>query len=134
MPTYAYTARDSVGKMYRGTLEAVDKKMLRARLREMGYYSTSVRVSHSLLSWGSSKKGGRIRQGELVDFSQQFAAMIKAGLSLTRCLSALEEQSENLQLREVLRAISLDIAGGATLSEALSKHPQTFSNFFVTMV
>ena len=37
-------------------------------------------------------------------------------------------------LRDILIAISDDIQGGSSISKALSKHPQAFSSFYVSMV
>lgn len=75
-----------------------------------------------------------IRNDELVAFVQQFANMINAGIPLSSALLAQEQQEENKELRKVIGKVRVDVEGGTILSEALAKHPQVFSRFFVSMV
>ncbi|MFH0731524.1 MAG: type II secretion system F family protein [Candidatus Omnitrophota bacterium] len=76
----------------------------------------------------------RLSSDDLVTFSQQFASMLGAGLSLIRCLDALEKQTENMILKKVIKDVRLNIEGGSSFSEALAKHPKVFSDFFISLV
>ncbi len=75
-----------------------------------------------------------IRNEEIVAFTQQFANMINAGISLTNSLLALEKQEENSELRKVIGKVRRDVEGGTILSEAFGEFPKVFSRFFVSMV
>lgn len=75
-----------------------------------------------------------IRSEEIVAFTQQFANLVGAGITLTNSLSALEKQEENKELRKVIGEVRVAVEGGTLLSEALAKHPSVFSRFFVSMV
>lgn len=134
MPVFEYTARDATGRPLAGALEATSDTSVSQRLREMGYFVTRLRrKSEPLrLEWLLGIRG--IGLGDIAVFSRQFATMINAGLSLVRTLSILEEQAGHRKLRAVIGDVRTEIEGGATLSHALGRHPEAFSNLYVNMV
>jgi len=76
----------------------------------------------------------RISKVDLAIFAHQFSAMIGAGLPLIKCLLVLSKDTENKKLKKVIEKVVYDIERGLSLSGALEKHPQVFSNFFVNMI
>jgi len=46
----------------------------------------------------------------------------------------LEEQTNDIQLAEVVTQLRRDVEGGLLLSEAMSRHPKVFSRLYVAMV
>jgi type IV pilus assembly protein PilC len=76
----------------------------------------------------------KIKLRDKVIFSRQFATMINAGLSLTKCLSILGAQSESKEFREIITQLGRDVEAGQSLSEAMSKHAKVFPPIFVNMV
>jgi type IV pilus assembly protein PilC len=76
----------------------------------------------------------KVKAGDLVVFTRQFATMINAGLPIVRSLYVLSEQTENPKLQEVVTAVRKDVEAGLALSEALEKHPKVFSKLYVEMV
>ena len=60
--------------------------------------------------------------------------MIDAGLPLVQGLSILAEQAENPTFRKLLKQVVFDVEGGASLNEALKKHPQVFDDLFCHLV
>ena len=71
-------------------------------------------------------------------FTAQFSQMIDTGQSLVRSLAALAEREPNAGLRRVYSQMQQDITGdgreGATLSEAMSRHPEVFSSSYVSAI
>ena len=43
MPKFSYIARDNVGKIYKGSLDVENEAAVRAKLKEMGFYTTEVK-------------------------------------------------------------------------------------------
>ncbi|MED5331046.1 MAG: type II secretion system F family protein [Planctomycetota bacterium] len=70
----------------------------------------------------------------LAQFTSQLATLISAGLPLVRCLRVLEGQMAEGALQELVEAVADDVEGGAPLSEALAKYPETFDRLYVNMV
>jgi type IV pilus assembly protein PilC len=136
MATYRYTAMDTSGKVVAGRLEAENLEMVRSRLAELHYHILSLREANA----GPGKLGGmmtrmqRVGLRDMVVFSRQFATMIDAGLSVVKCLDILQQQCKNPKLAEVVGSVKHDVAGGASLTEALAKYPQVFTPLYVNMV
>jgi type IV pilus assembly protein PilC len=135
MPVYEYTARDQTGRVLAGAIEAESDQSVTQKLREMGFFITNLQRKTEPVGVGEYFARFRgIGLKDLAVFSRQFATMVNAGLSLVRTLSILEEQTQQKQLKAVIAAVRADIEGGGTLSNALGKHPQAFSNLYVNMV
>lgn len=84
--------------------------------------------------WQRTVFGGRVAARDLVLFSRQMAAMIRAGVTILAALQALIAQAPRSALSRLLQQVSHDIEAGESLSRALAKHPATFSPFFVGVV
>ena len=59
---------------------------------------------------------------------------VDAGMPILRSLNTIAEEIKSLKLKSALRAVSRDLAGGSSFSDALRKHPKVFNDFFVNMV
>src|SRR3954447_421992 len=134
--TYAYKVRDKEGRLVEGSLEADSPELVVNKLRSMGYVPVAIdRADGSTLKKDIKLPfGGKVKQKDVAVFSRQFATMINAGLSLIRALHILEEQTENEKLRETARAVRTDVERGASLAQALGRHPKVFNRLFVAMV
>lgn len=135
MPQYKYTARTAQGKIITGALEVSDKETLIKILRAQGLLVTS--ISEELpksARYKFSFRRKKITLDDLALFSRQMATMIGAGLRITECLDVLIEQMEKPVFKRILSQVKDDITAGSTLSAALSKHPQVFSELMVSMI
>ncbi|MFT3869130.1 MAG: type II secretion system F family protein [Nibricoccus sp.] len=79
-------------------------------------------------------KNYRLPLGELALFTQQLASLITAGLPLVQSLEALQEQTQDLVFRIIIREVRMDIASGNSFSSAAKKYPRAFNTLFVSMV
>ncbi len=79
-------------------------------------------------------KNYRLPLGELAIFTQQLASLINAGLPLVQSLDALQEQTQDLVFRIIIREVRNDIASGNSFSSATKKFPKAFNTLFVSMV
>jgi type IV pilus assembly protein PilC len=132
---YTYTVRDRTGREITGSLEADSADALTGKLRQMGYFVVSVEeVKRSFTKREIRIFGARVRSKEITIFTRQFATMINAGLPLTKCLNILSQQTESQVLSDVITDCQKEVEAGRSLSEALSKHPEAFSDLYVAMV
>ncbi len=76
---------------------------------------------------------GRIPSREVVNFTQELAALLKAGLPLDRSLQALEHVTSRTAMKAVLSQVLRDLQEGKTLGDALSRH-RIFSPLYVSLV
>ena len=133
--TYAYKVRDRGGKMLEGTLEAESTTLVANKLRQMGYVPINIeKAAGAGLKTEIKLFKSKPKLKDISIFSRQFATMINSGLSLLRSLYILSEQTENEGLRDVIVEVRTDVEKGASLSQALSKHPKVFNKLYVSMV
>ena len=65
---------------------------------------------------------------------RQFSNLIEAGLTISEALKILIQQTTNPALKSIINSISDQIKDGATLSEAFSRYPKQFSQFYCAVV
>jgi type IV pilus assembly protein PilC len=131
---YAYQVLDQRGGLSSGKLEAENEFLAAARLKRLGFTPLELReakVSGLQQALTLQKKVGL---GELALFSRQIASMLNAGIPLTRCLTALGEQSANITLRKTLLAVSANVEGGGSFSESLRGHPEVFNEMYCDLI
>ena len=123
---YAYKVRDQQGKLTEGKVEAVSEAAVAEKLLAMGYVPLEVKPANvgmqREINIGPKK---RVKTKDLAVFSRQFATMIDAGLTMIRALSIMADQSENPELRRILRGVKGDVEAGLSLSAAFAKFPAT---------
>jgi len=132
--TYQYKVRDKSGNLITGTLVADSEMLVLQRLREQGYQPLEVGKEKKGLNLEINIKPKKVKLKELSVFSRQFATMINSGLPILRALSILADQSENKLLADTLNTCRLDVEQGASLSQAMTKHPKVFNNIYLSMV
>ncbi len=132
--TFAYKVRDRSGNMISGTLVADNEMLVLQRLREQGYTPLEVGKEKKGLKLEINITKKKVKLKEIAVFSRQFATMINSGLPILRALAILAEQSSNKTLAEALTASRLDVEQGASLSQALAKHPKIFNDLYISMV
>ena len=134
--TYTYKVRDKQGKILQGSLDADSTTLVANKLRQMGYVPLAIdrKASGGLQTELKLPGVGKPKIKDIAVFSRQFAVMIDSGLSLLRSLYILEDQTENKALAKVVGEVRQDVEKGSSLSQALGRHPKTFSRLYVSMV
>jgi type II secretory pathway component PulF len=80
------------------------------------------------------KKGVSVPSKNLAIFTRQFSVMIDAGLPLVQCLEILGSQEEDKRFAEVILATRADVESGASLADAMKKHPKVFDPLYTNMI
>jgi general secretion pathway protein F len=66
--------------------------------------------------------------------TRQLSTLVKAKIQIVEALAALQDQAENDALKVILSEVKQDVNQGASLANALAKHPKVFTNVYVNMV
>ena len=136
--TFAYTARDSAGKVVKGRVEGTTEGVAVSKLRTMGV--SPITVAETAGGTGLQKEislpgfGQKVGLKDLAVMSRQMATMLAAGLSLLRALTILGEQTENKKLAATLSDVRGQIESGWSFSDSLAKHPAVFPRLMVFLV
>jgi type II secretory pathway component PulF len=136
MANFAYQAINASGANISGTVRAESATMAENILSAQGHILTAISVAAPTMSlWERmEEKLGSVKPTELIVFTKQFRSMLHAGIPIMRILQVLEAQTENKILKKVVVRMGEDIQQGATLFDALEKHPAVFSQLYRSMV
>ena len=142
MPTFAYTGRTRAGQTVSGERVADSVDAATAALRREQINVTRITPSKAkddaAAKKGKAAKGGRsgkkVSAKNLAVFTRQFSVMINAGLPLVQCLDILGTQEEDKNFAFVILATRTDVESGASLADAMRKHPKTFDPLFTNMI
>ena len=138
MPKFSYKAINESANTVSGVIEADSLEMATDILTERGYIPSKVtekRETSRGFTWSNINESiTPIKSPDLILFTKQFRTMIHAGVPILSLLQVLENQTENLKLKKIIGAMTLDIKGGSSLYDAFRKHPATFSSFYCSMV
>src|SRR3990172_9364196 len=128
MPNFEYTARTATGEEQTGTIDLPSRDDVIQHLRKNRLVLVRLREAKK------RRRGGKVPTRDIVIFTRQFATMINSGLPLVQALDILAKQTENKILSGVTREVVYDVESGHTLADALSKHPNAFTELYKNMV
>ncbi len=138
MPAFRYEAVDAAGATRKGVVNADNPRSARADLRTQGLTPLAVdAIAAQLDAAGVAKSRGfgeRLSTVELALFTRQLASLLEAGLPLEQAFTALLEQAERPYVRDLVASIRSEVMGGASFSDALSRHPRDFAEIYRALV
>src|SRR3989344_250730 len=145
MALFTYSAAKQNGEVIKGEKEAENEKSLAQLLKSEGLFLLQAKkaggkgslVSKINVSINLGEAFSRIKPIGIVDkmfFTRNLGVMVSAGLSLTRALDALAEQTANAKFRDILKDVNGSIIKGKSLAESLKAHEKVFGTLFVNMV
>jgi type IV pilus assembly protein PilC len=132
MGKFRYTATTEDGRQTRGTATATSIKTAMSGLVEQGLDVKLLREKRNVLQFEITKK--KLKQDELMHFSRQLSAFVRAGIPLIEALDVIEEETEDKVLKEVLIGVRDSLITGETFSDALRPYESLFPKFYVDMV
>ncbi len=130
---FAYKAKDASGKLTEGLVEAPDEKTALGRLRGQRLSVTEIARAKGK-SAKQGKPGGKIENKDVVVFSRQLSTLVSSGVPIVQGLTILGEQAESPNFRLVLTSLRSDIEAGLSIADAMKKHPNAFSELYVSMI
>jgi type IV pilus assembly protein PilC len=132
MATFAYSGRTRAGQIVTGERMAETVDAAVASLRREQILVTQITPVKEKAK--AAKKGRGVSAKNLAVFTRQFSVMIDAGLPLVQCLEILGNQEEDKNFSAVILATRGDVESGASLADAMRKHPKVFDPLFTNMI
>src|SRR6476661_6914794 len=132
MAKFKYLATTETGTRARGVATATSLKTAMSGLVEQGFTVSQLKPKRSVLKFEITKE--KLPQGELMHFSRQLSAFVRAGIPLIEALEVIEEEADDKTLRMVLQGVRESLITGETFSEALRPYETLFPKFYVDMV
>src|SRR5262245_63110837 len=137
MPTFAYAGRTRGGETVSGERMADTMDAAVAALRRDQILVTRITPAKAAEAAKAGKPGALgkgVPTKTLAVFTRQFSVMIDAGLPLVQCLDILGNQEEDKNFSAVILQVRSDVEGGASLADAMKKHPKVFDALYANMI
>ena len=142
MPAYSFEAIDQQGQPRKGVLEADTARSARGMLRAQALIPLSVTAVGSVESgvpasgsWRRMYGGGRIfNSTTLAVWTRQIAGLVSSGLPLERALTALTDEAETVEQRNLVASLRAEVNAGSPFGRALSQHPREFSPIYTAVI
>jgi MSHA biogenesis protein MshG len=139
MPFYAYKGRDGRGQAVQGVLEGADSGAVAGQLFNVGVTPLEITPSAPPRQGGGADflaqlTAKKVTHHEVLLFSRQMYTLLKAGVPILRALAGLQESAINPSLRRVIADLRVSLDAGRELSTAMRRHPDVFSEFYVSVV
>ena len=134
---YRYKAIDQTNEDEKsGTIEAATVDIAISALQRRKLIIVSIVAADKVSFWERNMLLGQqnVSYRDVVILSRQISTLFRAQVSALRVFQLLSLEAENDTLKRRLDEVAEDIQGGMSLSTALGKHPDVFSDFYVNMV
>lgn len=132
---FRVTAKTAEGDEVKRVIDAPSRFAVYEQLEKENATVLSVEegTGSSLPAWTQITIGTGVKTDEKITFTKNLAAMIAAGLTLTRALSVIERQSKNKALKKIVMDLEGEVKKGSSFHEALARHKKVFSDLFIAM-
>jgi len=137
MQTFAFVGRTRGGENVSGERAADTMDAAVALLRREQILVTRITPAKAQAEAGAKKAGKvnkKVSPKNLAVFTRQFSVMIDAGLPLVQCLEILGTQEEDKHFAATILQTRTDVESGASLADAMKKHPKVFDPLFTNMI
>jgi type IV pilus assembly protein PilC len=137
MPTFAFAGRTRAGELVNGERLADSVDAAVAMLRREQILVTKISAVKDKAKEDKSQqkfRATKVPSKNLAIFTRQFSVMIDAGLPLVQCLDILGRQEVHKGFARTILATRSEVEGGASLADAMRRHPKAFDTLYVNMV
>ena len=137
MPAFRYEAINATGATSKGVLQADSPRAARSDLRSRGLVTLALDVIAAESEAQHRRAftfGDKLSTIELALFTRQLASLLESKLPLEQAFDALMEQAERPYQRDLIASIRAEVMGGASLSDALARHPRDFADIYRALV
>lgn len=135
MATFAFSGRTRAGQEISGervaeSVEAAMAGLRREQIRVVKIDEVKARNAAKT----PKAKGSAVPTKNLAVFTRQFSVMIDAGLPLVQCLDILGRQEAHKGFATTILKTREDVESGASLADAMRRHPKAFDGLYTNMV
>lgn len=153
MAVFTYNAKTREGESVSGSVDAPDKRSALLQIERMGYVPMSLREGRAPaapkkkvagpkkaaskkkpLFTINSKRGPRMKMREVLFFTRELSDLLASGMTLGNALNTLAQRETGKVQDQIIPQLRDEIVQGASLSDALSKRPESFTTLYVSMV
>jgi len=132
---FRVTVKSPEGEQSMRVVEAASRFAVYEQVEKEGLSIVDVQEGggNKMPAWTQMTIGTGVKTDEKITFTKNLAAMISAGLPLTRALSVIDRQTKNKALKKIVMDLESEVKKGSSFHEALARHRKIFSELFIAM-
>jgi len=131
---FKYKSIDDKGVNKEGEIDAPNRDMAISGLQRRGLVVISIKEEGESKSIFQLSFFDRVKPKDVVILSRQISTLFEAQVSALKAFTMLSANTENKLLGKKLSQVVDDLQAGVSISGALARHPDVFSDFYVNMV
>ena len=133
---YKYDATTVNGERQSGSIEAANIEIAISSLQRRNLIIVSINPEEKGESIFTKGIGifEKVKTRDVVILSRQLSTLFEAKVPVLESFKLLANEAESPILRKKISQVVEDIQGGIPMSQAMAKHPDVFSKFYVSMV
>lgn len=131
---FSYRVSTTAGEEQAGSIESPTVDLAISSLQRRGLIVIDIQSVNQPRGLRRLPIFNRVKQSDVVILSRQIATLFEAKVSVVSTFTLLSTESENPVLRAKLIELTDDIKGGISISDAMNKHPEIFSDFYISMI
>lgn len=130
MQTYKYSARNRLNnEIVKDIIVAANERDAKKALIENGLSVISISKNSDKLNIKD-----KVSTKERIVFTRQLSALISVGLPTGQALRSIGDQLPASAMKNIVKTILVDIKGGKSLNQAMSRWPKVFNNIYLSIV
>lgn len=140
---FKYSARTPEGEQTNGFIDAASVDLAISALQRRNFLITAIEpvekggsgISGSLTRLlGGFNLFQRVKMEDVVILSRQLATLFESKVPVVSAFKVIIGEVESRLLKQHLAEVLDDVQGGIPMSQAMARHPEVFSRFYVAMV
>ena len=124
---YTWQLKDEKGRLTSGSIESSSLNVAKSQLRARGVVFTSIEEE-------KERRGGGVKNDDVVAFLRQFATMHNAGVSIVESMEMLKDSTDKKGLRKLYGDILQSLINAEPFSDALSHFPKYFDRLTISLI
>ena len=135
---FQYKARSPEGESQEGIVDAASLDLAVGSLQKRNLLILSIEPAEGtgggLGIFSRYFEFGRVPVKDIVVLTRQLATLFEAKVPVVESFKILIGETENRTLKRHVSELLDDVQGGAPMSQAMARHPEVFSRFYVAMM
>ncbi|MBX7167597.1 MAG: type II secretion system F family protein [Pirellulales bacterium] len=129
--TYHYRARDSLGNVLEGDIDAANLDEAGQHLRRDGLAVIDLAEAGQGLNFTIAPW---VRRQDIIYTTSQLSLMVDTGITLSSALGSIAQVEQNATWKRVLEQLRESVESGEDFSAALARHPRYFDETYVSLI
>lgn len=134
MEKFKYKASNSQGEIIEGIYEASSEADVRTMIRDKKFYPLEIKKEQLTMASKEILIFSKLKTKVIYIFCEQFGAILRAGVPMTKGLDMMCNQCEDKELRKILVDVSEQIQSGVSMADAFRTYSNRFPAIFISMI